>query len=459
MRGRIVIHAALRRPFEEHGTLLRHFLRLLLAHRAAQEVGAAERVARQHLRNLHHLLLVQDHAVSRREHRLQIRMQVIDRPGRLAVLARDEVIDHAGLERARAEERHERDDVFEAVRLQAPDQILHAAGFQLEHRGRLASLQQLVRRRIVHRQVRHLERRLSVALALRVDDLHRPIDDRERSQPQEVELHETGGLDVVLVELRHDAAPRFVAEERREIRQHRWRDHDAARVHARVAHEPLERPRHVDQRAGFFFVLVAPLQLRLFLERILESDAELERNELRNRIGKAIAQSEHARDVAHDGFRRHRAVRDDLRDALPTVPVGHVFDDAIAPVHAEIDVEVRHGDAFGIEEALEEQVVLQRIEIRDADGIRDERAGARAAARPDGNPVLARPADKVCDDQEVAGESHLTDDPELRLEPPLVFLGRNRTRGLSFRVRGQLRESALEPPLCFLAQKLLRRET
>jgi hypothetical protein len=56
--------------------LLGHLLGLLLAHRPPQQVGAAQRVAGQHLRDLHHLLLIEDHAVGRFEHRLQARMQV-----------------------------------------------------------------------------------------------------------------------------------------------------------------------------------------------------------------------------------------------------------------------------------------------------------------------------------------------------------------------------------------------
>ena len=44
-----------------------------------------------------------------------------------------------------------------------------------------------------------------------------------------------------------------------------------------------------------------------------------------------------------------------------------VVDDAVAAVHAEVDVEVRHRHALGIQEALEQQVVAQRIEIGDAE--------------------------------------------------------------------------------------------
>ncbi len=102
------------RAGDEDGTLLRHLLGLLLAHRAAQQVGAAERVAREHLRDLHDLLLVQDHAVGREQDGLQVRVQVVDAAADAAVLAVDEVVDHARLQRARPEQRDERDDVFEA---------------------------------------------------------------------------------------------------------------------------------------------------------------------------------------------------------------------------------------------------------------------------------------------------------------------------------------------------------
>ena len=66
-----------------------------------------------------------------------------------------------------------------------------------------------------------------------------------------------------------------------------------------------------------------------------------------------------------------------------------VVDDAVAPVLAEVDVEVGHRHALRIEEALEQQVVAQRIEVGDAQRVGDQRARARAAAR-------ARPARRCC---------------------------------------------------------------
>jgi hypothetical protein len=62
----------------------------------------------------------------------------------------------------------------------------------------------------------------------------------------------------------------------------------------------------------------------------------------------------------------HRAERHDLRDPVFTVLFGDVCDNFIAPLDAEVGIDIRHRDAVRIEKPLEEQVELQRIEIGDA---------------------------------------------------------------------------------------------
>ena len=131
---------------------------------------------------------------------------------------------------------------------------------------------------------------------------------------------------------------------------------------------------------------------------------------------KHVRQIEHAADVAHRRLGRHRAERRDLRHRIGAVLLLHVVDDAVAAVLAEVDVEVRHRHALGIEEALEQQRVAQRIEVGDAERIGDQRAGAGAAAGPDRHAVALRPVDEVGDDQEVAGEAHLHDGRGLEFE-------------------------------------------
>ena len=444
MRSRVRRHAPLDCAVDEHRALLGHLFGLFLAHRLAQQVGAAEGVAGEHLRDLHHLLLVEDDPVGGLEDRLEARVQVIDRSITASVLAVDEVIDHARLQGPRAKQRHQRDDLLEPIGLQAADQVLHAAGLELKYRGGAAGAQQCVRAGIVHGQRAHLKRRGS-RCTLAIDEVRGAIDDREGPQAEEVELHEARRLDVVFVELRDDASARGIAVERREVGENRGSDHHATCVHAGVAGEALEGAREVDQVAHLILVLVEALELRLLLQCGIERDAELEGNELRDAVDETVGHAEHAPDIAHHGLRRHGAVGDDLRYALAAVLLRHVVDHPVAPVHAEIDVEVRHRDTLGIEKALEQQVMADRIEIRDPQAVGDQRSRSRAAPRSHRHAVIARPADEVGDDEEIAGKAHLADDIELARKALVVCGG----------CRGGPRESLPKSALALLTQELL----
>ena len=141
----------------------------------------------------------------------------------------------------------------------------------------------------------------------------------------------------------------------------------------------------------------------------------------RNLVDLRVAHAEHATRIAHDGLRGHRAVRDDLADFVAPIFVRDVVDHFVAAIHAEIDVEVGHRHAFGIEESLEQQSIREWIEIGDAETVSDERTGARTAAWTDGNVVRLRPINEIGDDEKVSGESHFDDDVEFRLEPLLVI--------------------------------------
>ena len=164
--------------------------------------------------------------------------------------------------------------------------------------------------------------------------------------------------------------------------------------------------------------------------------ARLERDQLGDAVAEQVRQVEHAADVAHRRLRGHRAEGRDLRHRLRAVLLLDVVDDAVAAVLAEVDVEVRHRHALGIEEALEQQPVAQRIEIGDAERVGDERAGAGAAAGTDRHAVALRPVDEVGDDQEVAGEAHLDDRSDLEVETRGV-LGATSRRARPDRGRGR----------------------
>src|ERR1019366_2858471 len=115
---------------------------------------------------------------------------------------------------------------------------------------------------------------------------------------------------------------------------------------ARVACQALETPREVEKFVNLGIAVVQTPQFLFLLERLVERDTDLERNELRDLVDIAVVVSEYSADIAHDGFRGQGAVRDDLRYPFAAVFVGNVLDDSVPAVHAKVDVEIRHGQAF-----------------------------------------------------------------------------------------------------------------
>ena len=117
--------------------------------------------------------------------------------------------------------------------------------------------------------------------------------------------------------------------------------------------------------------VVGLAQVLAVLEALVEARAAAH-DRLRDQLGDAVAgavvEAEHAGGVAGRGARRHLAEGDDLRDRLAAVLLGDVADHALAAADREVDVDVRHRLAGRVEEALEEQVVGERVEVGDRRG-------------------------------------------------------------------------------------------
>ena len=136
----------------------------------------------------------------------------------------------------------------------------------------------------------------------------------------------------------------------------------------------------------------------------------------------AVAHLQDAPRIAQHRARLELAEGDDLRDVVVAVFLLDVTDHLAAAGFAEVDVEVGHRDAFGIEEAFEQQAELDRVEIGDRQRPGDEAARPRTTPRSHGNIVVLGPFDEVGNDQEVARETHLVDDVDLELQPVEIDL-------------------------------------
>src|SRR5215207_6973843 len=123
--------------------------------------------------------------------------------------------------------------------------------------------------------------------------------------------------------------------------------------------------------------------------------------------------------VRDRGPREHGAEGDDLGDPVATVLLLDVVDDPVAAGDGEVDVHVGHGLAARVEEALEQEVVPDRVDVRDLERVGGDGSRGRSSTRADLDAVLLREADEVPDDQEVVREAHLLD--RLQLEPEAIL--------------------------------------
>ena len=410
-----LVEAALDRAGDEALALLVHLLADLLAHRAAQQIGLAERVAREHLRDLHHLLLVDDHAERLAQDRLELGMDVVGPLGPLLAGAIGRDVRH----RPRPVERDERDDVLEPVRPHVDQRAPHAGAFHLEHADRLAARQHRVGLLVIERDAGEIDRDPAPG-----DQLHREFEHGQRLQPEEVELHETRLLDPFHVELGHGHVRLRIAVERHELAQRPVADDDAGGVRRGVPVESFELLRNREGARDDRLGVARGLQARLAIDRFRQRHrlGRIMRDELAQLVDLPIRHLQHAADVAQDAARLQRAEGDDLRHLVAAVALLHVADHLVAAVLAEVDVEVGHRHALGIEEALEQQAEADRIEIGDGERVGDERARAGAAPRPDRDSLFLRPLNEIGDDEEVAGIFHAGDHAKLEGKPLAVVL-------------------------------------
>ena len=314
-------------------------------------------------------------------------------------------------------ERDERDHVLELRRLHLAEGVAHARRLELEDARRVGPRQHLVRLAVVERDLADVD-----AVS---DQPHGLVDHVEVAKPEEVHLEEAERLDVLHRELRHDLLVGALLLQRDDLDQRLGADHDAGRVDRVGPGQALERARELDDLTRDRVVLDGVRELPARLERLVERLSRPLRDQLRDAVDDPVGDLEHPAGVAHRGARRHRREGDDLRDAVAAVLLRHVVDDPLTSLDGEVEVHVRHVLARGVQEPLEQQAVAHRVDVRDLEAVRRERAGGAAAARADRDAVALREPDEVADDQEVVREPHLADRLELEAKP-LVELRRRR---------------------------------
>ena len=377
----------IRATLHEGLALQDHLLELLFAHGPTEQVGSPEGVAGQDLRRLHHLLLINQDPVGFTGDGLQQEMGIDDLLFTVASL--NEIRDQ--VHRTRPVERDECGDVLDRGNFELLAQVAHAPGFQLEHPQGLGVVQQVVGLGVVKRQVIEIE----LETGGLPDHLSGIANDRQGLETQKVHLEKSQVADRSHGILGDDIAL-VVLLERQEVHQRLGPDDHAGGMNANAASLVLQEEGRVDEFTGHLFLVVGLLKLGVLLERVLQAPLHVG-DHLGQSVGVTDRQSHDATHIANNRLRAHGAEGDDLSDGIAAVLIPDVADYLRATVVGEVDVDIGRADTLRIEEALEEQPIAQRVDVRDLQQIGDHRSGGRSA-RHAGDTVVAAPTNKVTDD-------------------------------------------------------------
>ena len=214
-----------------------------------------------------------------------------------------------------------------------------------------------------------------------VDQANRGFQGGQVSQAQEVHLEQAGFFDVTHFPLGGDDLLGLVlvrdALERHQVFERPVGDDDAGGVGADVAIDAFEAAGEVDQAADLAVFLGQLLELGLFLQGGGDRDIEPRGHQLGDLIDAGERDVEHPADVLDGGLGLHGAEGADLGDVGRAILLAHVFDDLVAAGLAQVDVDIRRFVAVGVQKPLEQQVVLQRADVRDFEQVTDQRAAGR----------------------------------------------------------------------------------
>ena len=266
-----------------------------------------------------------------------------------------------------------------------------------------------------------------VSPRLRLDVGQGVVDDGEVAQAEEVHLQQAERLARRVVELGDDRAVLLPLHDRDRVDQRLARHDHRAGVHAPLPLEPLEALCGLDDPLDLGVGLAQGPELAALAVTLVTGVEELVQRHVlahdrrRHGLGDALA---HRERVAQDARRvldrllgLDRAVGDDLGDPVVAVLVGDVRHDLTPAAFVEVDVDVGHRDPLGVEEPLEQQPVLERIELGDAHRVGDKGSGRRPPARADPDALGPGPGNEIGNHQEIAGKTHADDHRDFVVGP------------------------------------------
>ena len=175
-------------------------------------------------------------------------------------------------------------------------------------------------------------------------------------------------------------------------------NHYSCGMNTDAAFQTLETSRSVDDGFDIWIALIERSQfccstitvnmLFVLFKAIFEwcvSPHHYRWHRLSDLVAQAIRKPQHSCRIAHGIAGFDRAESDDLSDMIATVLFRRVSNHFIAISRVEVHVDIWHRSTSGVQESLEQQVVLDRIKICNSQRICNSAASGRTTTRADAN--------------------------------------------------------------------------
>ena len=182
-----------------------------------------------------------------------------------------------------------------------------------------------------------------------LNDFERGLDNGEVFEPEEIHFKESECCERLCGVLGDDR--RIILRrtlERRVMACWFRGNHDAARMHGNVPRLAFELERRFDDLAIGIVSLRCHFELRGFFERIRKFGAGALRNQLRELIHLCKRHTVRATDILHRGAGGKGSECADLHDVIATVFIRHIREHFVTARICEIEIDIRHFDAFGV---------------------------------------------------------------------------------------------------------------
>ena len=173
-----------------------------------------------------------------------------------------------------------------------------------------------------------------------------------------------------------------------------------------MAGEPFQPPGEIEEFPYPFFLFIFFLQVRFLLQCLLKGDARAFRDELCDPVHFSVAYPQGPSNIPYYGPGRHCPEGDYLRHMVLSVFLLYILDYLAPPVLAEVHVDIRHADSFGVQEPFKEEVVSDGVYFCYSETVGHQAACCRAPSRPYGDSPAAGEVYEIPDDKEVGSKTH-----------------------------------------------------